>query len=88
MDSRRAPVENQRLLLTPYTAADLEPLFAIHSDPRVGRYTCSPSDREEAARRYETNESQRDLCGAAPWVARRRSDRIDQPRSREWWASR
>jgi ribosomal-protein-alanine N-acetyltransferase len=65
-------LESTRLTLSPYTDADLDSLFAIHSDSRVGQFTYSPTRRAEAAERYESAEAQRRVFGAAPWVGRNR----------------
>ena len=67
-------VESERLLLGSFTPSDLDSLYAIQSDPRVGRYTDTPRDRAEAALRFETAEAQRARWAAAPWVARTRTD--------------
>jgi len=67
-------VESERLLLRHYEPSDLEALFAIHSDARVGTYTFSPATRAQAAERYEAAEAQCARCGAAPWVVRLRGD--------------
>ncbi len=43
------PIRTERLLLRPYEASDLEPLFAIYSRPEVVRYLYDePRGREEA----------------------------------------
>ncbi len=65
-------IETARLVLSPYCAEDLDSLFEIHSDPRVGEFTFSPSLRSEAAERYESAEALRAVFGAAPWIARTR----------------
>ena len=62
----------ERLVLSPYTERDLDALFEIHSDSRVGEFTYSPTRRAEAAERYEAAEAQRPVFGAAPWVVRNR----------------
>jgi ribosomal-protein-alanine N-acetyltransferase len=68
------PVESRRLLLRHYQPSDLDELFPIHSDPRVGRYTFSPRDPSEAAEHYEAGEAACTTHGVAPWVARLRDD--------------
>lgn len=73
---RDAVVETERLILHPFVASDLDALFAIHQDARVGRYTFRPTTPEQAAERYQAAEVQREGCGAAPWVVRTRDETV------------
>ncbi|HEY5833269.1 GNAT family N-acetyltransferase [Streptomyces sp.] len=74
-DRNRADEELQtaRLSLRRPTAADIDAIFAIHSDPR----TCfhNPSDRltqrEQAEDLYQRWDDQWQRCGYGYWVVRR-----------------
>jgi|SRR5215813_2777003 len=73
MDAPVTVCETSRLLLRHFTAADLESLAAMHSDPEVARFIGGVKTREQTLHRLEEWMAQYQQYGFSKWAVVLRS---------------